>query len=274
MSLSLRASVVRFSGGFIRCLVIDLARLNSRSPSAPWIRPKPESPTPPNGSDGTVAYAITELIDVMPLRSALAMSMAFFAFLANTAEPSAYRLAFASFTASDMSFTLVTVMVGPNVSSYRDALLRHVGQQRRIHVRPADALHAANNRAPAPGDGVGDVVLHHVKLAGHGHRPVAGRTVVAGPRRGHPLGQLLHERVVDLVHDVDPLYPDAGLPGVGHRTPGGGVGGRVQVRVGTHQQGVLAAALGDQRREVLRARGHHLAGRGARPGERDLVDRT
>ena len=117
MSLSLRASVVRFSGGFIRCRVIDLGLLNSRSPSAPWIRPKPESPTPPNGSDGTVAYAITELIEVMPLRSARAVSMAFFAFLANTAEPSAYRLAFASFTASDRSFTLVTVMVGPNVSS-------------------------------------------------------------------------------------------------------------------------------------------------------------
>ena len=30
--------------GRIRCRVIDFGRANSRSPSAPWIRPKPESP--------------------------------------------------------------------------------------------------------------------------------------------------------------------------------------------------------------------------------------
>ena len=61
MSLSLRRSVVRSASGRIRCRVIALARLNSRSPSAPWIRPKPESPLPPNGSAGTLANVITAL---------------------------------------------------------------------------------------------------------------------------------------------------------------------------------------------------------------------
>ena len=48
--------------------MIALARVNSLSPSSPWIRPKPLSPTPPKGSAGTEAKVSTELIDVMPLR--------------------------------------------------------------------------------------------------------------------------------------------------------------------------------------------------------------
>ena len=55
MSASVRPKLVRFTGGLIRCRVIDLGRVNYRRPSAPWMRPKPESPTPPNGSAGTVA---------------------------------------------------------------------------------------------------------------------------------------------------------------------------------------------------------------------------
>ena len=50
MSLSVRPNVVSAIGGRIRCRVMAFARANSRSPSAPWIRPNPDSPTPPNGS--------------------------------------------------------------------------------------------------------------------------------------------------------------------------------------------------------------------------------
>ena len=48
------------------CRVIALARVNSLSPSSPWMRPKPESPTPPKGRPGTDANAMTELTLVMP----------------------------------------------------------------------------------------------------------------------------------------------------------------------------------------------------------------
>ncbi len=109
--------MVRSATGRIRCLVMALARENSRSPSAPWIRPNPESPLPPNGSEGTLANVMTPLIEVIPLRRARATASARLPFLPNTAEPSAYRLALASRTASSMSATRVTVSVGPNVSS-------------------------------------------------------------------------------------------------------------------------------------------------------------
>ena len=55
MSASVRRNVVRLTAGRNRCRVIALGRANSRSPSAPWIRPNPESPEPPNGSAGTLA---------------------------------------------------------------------------------------------------------------------------------------------------------------------------------------------------------------------------
>ena len=117
MSSSVRLNEVRFTMGRIRCRVIAFGRANSRSPSAPWIRPKPESPEPPNGSDGTLAKEMTELIAVIPLRSALAAAMAAFRFLANTVPPRPYRLALARSTPSARSATLVTVIVGPKVSS-------------------------------------------------------------------------------------------------------------------------------------------------------------
>ena len=55
--------------------MIALARVNSFRPSSPWIRPKPESPTPPNGRDGTDAKAMTEFMLVMPERMRSAMEM-------------------------------------------------------------------------------------------------------------------------------------------------------------------------------------------------------
>jgi hypothetical protein len=117
MSLSVRPNDVRLTSGRHRCLVIALGRVNSRRPSAPWIRPNPDSPTPPNGSAGTVANPITELMEVIPLRSDRAAVRAAEESFANTAEPSPYLLALAYETASAMLTTEVTVSVGPNVSS-------------------------------------------------------------------------------------------------------------------------------------------------------------
>jgi hypothetical protein len=94
-----------------------LGRANSRSPSAPWIRPNPDSPTPPNGNAGTVANPITELIEVIPVRRDRAAFMAARRSRENTAEPSPYRPALAYDTASARLTTGLTVTVGPNVSS-------------------------------------------------------------------------------------------------------------------------------------------------------------
>jgi hypothetical protein len=96
---------------------MDLARANSRSPSAPWIRPNPDSPTPPNGSAGTIANPSTELTEVIPVRSDRAAAMPAERSLVNTADPSPYRPALANDTASARLTTGVTVTVGPKVSS-------------------------------------------------------------------------------------------------------------------------------------------------------------
>src|SRR5689334_5490615 len=117
MSLSVRPNEVRFSGGFIRCRVMAFGRENSRSPSAPWIRPNPDSPTPPNGRAGTIANPITEFTEVIPVRSDRAAAIAAARSRENTADPSPYRPALANDTPSARFATGVTVTVGPNVSS-------------------------------------------------------------------------------------------------------------------------------------------------------------
>ncbi|GEM_PF-5690617 len=122
MSRGVLPNDIRLTGGRIRCRVIALALANSRSPSAPCTRPNPDSPTPPNGSAGTTANPSTELIEVIPLRSARAASIAAERSRANTADPSPYRLRLASVTASARPGTGVTVTVGPNVSSRTAAL--------------------------------------------------------------------------------------------------------------------------------------------------------
>src|SRR5271163_4642177 len=116
-SLSERPNVSTLNSGRIRCRVIDLGRENSRSPSAPWIRPNPDSPPPPNGSAGTTAKPSTEFTDVIPVRSDRAADMPARRSRVNTAEPSPYRPALAYDTASAMFTTDRTVSVGPNVSS-------------------------------------------------------------------------------------------------------------------------------------------------------------
>jgi len=76
ISRSVRPNVVSAISGRIRCRVMALGRENSRSPSAPWIRPNPDSPTPPNGSAGTIANPSTELIEVIPDRNERAAAIA------------------------------------------------------------------------------------------------------------------------------------------------------------------------------------------------------
>ncbi len=71
-----RPKLIRLTGSAYRWRVMALARVNSLSPSSPWIRPKPESPTPPKGSAGTEAKVSTEFTDVMPLRIRRARSIA------------------------------------------------------------------------------------------------------------------------------------------------------------------------------------------------------
>ena len=97
--------------------MIALARVNSLSPSSPWIRPNPESPTPPKGSAGTEANVSTELIDVIPLRIRRARSMAFFVDPEKIEPARPYLVALVRVSASSASRTRVMVRVGPNVSS-------------------------------------------------------------------------------------------------------------------------------------------------------------
>ena len=273
MSWSPRSNEVRLTIGFIRCRAIDLGRANSRSPSAPWIRPNPESPEPPNGSDGIPANEMTPLMAVMPLRSARAASMATFLFRGeHRRRPGRSGWRWPAPRPRPGRRPWSTVMVGPNVSSVTARLSS--GTSARMtgpDVRRAGCWRCRRPPAGRRGPGVGDVLLDHLDLAGHGHRPVVGLPVLARPQPCHPLGQLLQERVVDVLDHVDPLHPDAGLAAVGDRAPGAGVGRRVQVGVRADQERVLAAALGHQRRQVLRAGGHDLLRGRRRAGERDLV---
>ena len=118
-----RRNVVVRTTGRIRCLVIDLARENSRSPSGAVDPAEPGlAADPPNGSAGTAANEITEFTEVIPARSARAARRPARRRLVNTAEPSAYGEALASRTASASDGTGVTVTTGPKVSSRTAAL--------------------------------------------------------------------------------------------------------------------------------------------------------
>ena len=94
----------------------------------------------------------------------------------------------ANSTASSMSRTLVTVTVGPKVSSViGHRVLGHVGQHRRLHEPVADRLLAPDERSPAPRQGVGNVASYDVDLGRHRHRTHLGVGVDPGvdprPRR-------------------------------------------------------------------------------------------
>ncbi len=69
-----RSNVVTFSGAGKRTIVTLRGHANSRRPSSPWMRPKPESRTPPKGSSGTIANEIAELMLTQPADSCSAIS--------------------------------------------------------------------------------------------------------------------------------------------------------------------------------------------------------
>src|SRR3954453_6262504 len=110
-----RSNAIISTGTEYFTFAIDLARVNSFSPSAPWMRPKPDSPTPPNGKAGNPANDRAELTLAMPLRNRRAASYP--RFLPKTAAPSPYDVLLALSTASSREATRLTASTGPNVSS-------------------------------------------------------------------------------------------------------------------------------------------------------------
>src|SRR3954466_8752453 len=83
-----RSKAIISTGTEYFTFAIDFGRVNSFSPSSPWIRPKPDSPTPPNGSAGKPANDSTELTLAIPLRNRRAASYP--CFLPKTAAPRPY----------------------------------------------------------------------------------------------------------------------------------------------------------------------------------------
>ena len=156
--------------------------------------------------------------------------------------------------------------------AHRRALLGHVHQHDRVRQRvraPSRGRRgpAARRRATASARCRSTTSTCPGSVIG----PYWAVAVVARPEPRDPLVELLEEGGVDAVHHVHPLDADAGLPGVGHRPPGGGVGRRVEVGVGRDEQRVLPAALRQHRGERLRRRREHLPRGGGGPGERELA---
>ncbi len=89
MSRSEGSTDNRLSGGRNLSTVTEWGgRLNSRSPSAPWILPNPDSPTPPNGRlGGTVPKLPTLFTETAPLRIRRAVCSPFFLLRLNTDAP-------------------------------------------------------------------------------------------------------------------------------------------------------------------------------------------
>ena len=77
--------------------------------------------------------------------------------------------------------------------------------------------------------------------------------------------------VVAVGHD-DSLDADAGLARVAHGAPQRRIRRRTDIRVVVDDEGVLAAALHQDRREVFSAGAHYLASGRRAAGEGDLVD--
>ena len=64
--LAVRVKVVRWSGLVKRCRVMALGAANLRSPSGPWMRPKPDCLTPPKGRAAMAVKEMTEFTATMP----------------------------------------------------------------------------------------------------------------------------------------------------------------------------------------------------------------
>ena len=193
--------------------VVDLARVNSRSPSSPWKRPNPLSPTPPNGRDGMPTNVSTELIVVPPARSFAAISGPRLA--ENTEEPSPNDVPFARRTASSTSGTVLITNTGPKVSSctaeqFSGTSTRTIG----LDVRRLDRFETPDECGRAGVQRVGDVAPDDVDLRRQCHRAVVRQVLEPDPQRGRLLLHQAEELLADRLHDVDPLDADAALAGV------------------------------------------------------------
>ena len=184
-------------------------------------------------------------------------------------------MALVSATASSMSRTLVTVTVGPKVSSCTAAESSGTSTRTVGCTKRSPTASGAAERPPGRRGRARRRCAARMTSSWRGHRDRADlgvRAVVGAQRRAALLGEPGEELVVDPLVDVDPLDADAGLAGVGAGAPQRGVGGGVEVGVVVDDQRVLAAGLDQHRGQGLGAGGHHLlAGRG-RAGEGDLVD--
>ena len=86
------------------------------------------------------------------------------------------------------------------------------------------------------------------------------------------LRQPFHEVVVDGGFHVDAFHAAAALAGVLVAGPGGAVGGALQVGVGEHDHGVVAAQFQGHRRQRLRRLSHQGLAGGHAAGEEQFVD--
>ena len=104
---------------------------------------------------------------------------------------------------------------------------------------------AAGHHFRALGDGVGDVLLGALERGRRGQRPHVGALVqrVAHPQLRDPLDQCRHECVLDRGVHQDPLGRGAALAGQVEAAGDGGIGGPVDVGVGQHDLGAVAAQL-------------------------------
>ena len=85
------------------------------------------------------------------------------------------------------------------------------------------------------------------------------------------LGEMGAEGLIEVFVDVDALDRDAQLPGRGERSAHGALDGLLQIRIGGHDQRVLAPELERGREQTLPRLGGDRPSRGRRPGERDSV---
>ena len=105
-------------------------------------------------------------------------------------------------------------------------------------------------------------------------RSDAGERVfrAAMPQAFSPRLQPCHERLEDRPLDIDPLGAEADLAAIGERRPHRAFDRLVEIGVGKHQRGVLAAEFERHRTDPVRGLAHdRLAGAGF-AGEGDAVD--
>ena len=123
---------------------------------------------------------------------------------------------------------------------------------RLVEATWALQLVAAREHARALLHSVGDVVLDRLQLGRERDRANLDRAValrLAHSQGAHLLGDFVHELLVDRLLNIHALDRDGRLAGILHRVVRREVGRALQVGVGEHDHGVLAAELergGDQ----------------------------